>query len=183
MRFRIENLPKHTTEHDMRQLFSGFGKVLSAMLLPGQLRSRHVATGVIEFESIGNPDTGGLPDRFLFRGAVLRITQDPAASENRTPESTAAAEEPDRSEIGRPGNRSKNTLSVTSVEELFDPTTGKPSGWCRYSIQSLAGSVTGLRRGSVAETTLYAEEAAEAFNRRNMLGHQRPTNWSSRSEK
>jgi hypothetical protein len=83
----------------------------------------------------------------------------------------------------RPDNRGKNVLQVTSVEEVVDPATEKPNGWCRYSIQSLSGSVTGLRHGSVADVRLYAEEAAEAFNLRNMLGHRRPPIWTSPHKK
>jgi hypothetical protein len=167
----------------MRQLFSGYGNVLSVTLLQDPPNSKHFATGLIELESIKIPDTGVLPDRCMFRGSVLRITRDLVASENRAPESTAAVGDPNESGIGQPDNRSKNTLCVTSVEEVFDPTTGQPNGWCRYSIKSLAGSVTGLRQGSVAEVTLYAEEAAEAFNLRNMLGQQRPPIWTSRRKK
>jgi hypothetical protein len=80
-------------------------------------------------------------------------------------------------------NRARNTLHVVSVEKAPDPHTGKLNGWCRYTITSLAGSITGLRRGSVAEVTLYAEEAAESFNLRNRLGHGRPPIWSSRQKK
>ena len=71
------------------------------------------------------------------------------------------------------------TQIVTSV----DPATGKPNGWCRYSIESFGGSVTGLRHGSMAEVKLYAEETAEAFNLRNMLGNRRPPIWTSHHKK
>ena len=183
MRFRIDNLPVHTTEHELRRLFSDFGNVSSVTLLPGPLHREKFATGLIEIESIKNPDTGVFPDRCLFRGTVLRITQDRAATENRTPENPAAPSDPNEPDPRRPDNRGKNVLQVTSVEEVFDPATGKPNGWCRYSIQSLSGSVTGLRQGSVAEVTLYAEEAAEAFNLRNLLGQRRPPIWTSRHKK
>jgi RNA recognition motif-containing protein len=183
MRFRIDNLPIHTTEHELRQLFSGYGNVLSVTLLPGPLHSKQLGTGLIEIESIKIPDTGVFPDYCLFRGTVLRITEDRGATENRTPENPAAPSDPNEPDPRRPDNRGKNVLQVTSVEEVFDPATGKPNGWCRYSIQSRSGSVTGLRHGSVAEVTLYAEEAADAFNLRNMLGQRRPPIWTSRHKK
>lgn len=180
MRIRIDNLPIHTTAHDMRQLFSGYGNVVSVAVLPGPLHSKQLATGFVELEDIKIQDVGVFPDRCLFRGIVLRITQDHGATKNRTSENPAAPGGP--SELGacRPDNRGKNVLRVTSVEEVFDPATGKPNGWCRYSIKSRGGSVAGLRHGSVAEVTLYAEEAAEAFNLRNLLGNRRPPIWTSR---
>ena len=183
MRFRIDNLPIHATEHELRQLFSGYGNVLSVTLLPGPLHSKQFGTGLIELERIRIPDNGVFPDRCLFGGKVLRITQDRGSTENRTPENPEAPGDPSEPGPRRPDNRGKNVVRVTSVEEVFDPATGKPNGWCRYSIQSLSGSVTGLRHGSVAEVTLYAEEAAEAFNLRNMLGNRRPPIWTSRHKK
>ncbi len=183
MRFRIDNLPIHTTEHELRQLFSGYGKVVSVKMLLGPVHSKQLVTGFVELADIKIQDSGVFPDRCLFRGIVLRITQYRGATESRTSENPAAPG--DRNEPGprRPDNRGKNVLRVTSVEQVFDPTTGKPNGWCRYSIKSLGGSVAGLRHGSVAEVTLYAEEAAEAFNLRNLLGHRRPPIWTSRHKK
>jgi RNA recognition motif-containing protein len=183
MRFRIDNLPIHTTEHELRQLFSGYGNVLSVKLLPCPLDSKQYGSGLIEIESTKIAGTGVFSDRCLFRGRVLRITQDRGATENRTPENPAAPGDPNKPDMRRPDNRGKNVLQVTSVEEVVDPATEKPNGWCRYSIQSLSGSVTGLRHGSVADVTLYAEEAAEAFNQRNMLGQRRPPIWTSRHKK
>lgn len=177
MRFRIENLPRHTTEHDMRQLFSGYGKILSVTLLPGPLHSKQFDTGLIELESNKMPGTGVFPHRCSFRGTVLRITQDREAKEKRAPQNTVTPGDPDPR---RPGNRTQNVFRVASVEELFDPVNGKPNGWCRYLIKSLAGSVVGQRPGSLAEVTQYAEEAAEAFNQRNMLGKRWPSLWISR---
>ena len=183
MRFRIDNLPIHTTEHDMRQLFSGYGNVMSVTVIPGPVHSKQLVTGFVELEDIKVQDAGVFPDRCLFRGIVLRITQDRGATENRTSENPAAPSDPNGPGPRRPDNRGKNVVRVTSVEEGFDPATGKPNGWCRYSIKSLGGSVTGLRHGSVAEVTLYAEEAAEAFNLRNMLGNRRQPIWTSRHKK
>jgi len=183
MRFRIDDLPAHTTEHDMRQLFSGYGNVASVTVIPGLVYGKQLATGFVELEDIKIQDAGVFPDRCLLRGIVLRITQDRGATENRTSENPAAPSDPNGLGPRRPDNRGKNVVRVTSVEEVFDPATGKHNGWCRYSIKSLGGSVTGLRQGSVAEVTLYAEEAAEAFNLRNMLGNRRPPIWTSRHKK
>lgn len=182
MRFRIDNLPDHTTEHDIRQLFSVYGNVLSVTLLPRPLHNKQLVAGLIELEDMKNQDCG-LPDRCLFRGKVLRITQDRGSTDDQNPESPAAPADANGSGARRTDNRSKNVLHVTSVEEVFDPATGKRNGWCRYSIKSLAGSITGQRHGSVAEVTLYAEQAAEAFNLRNMLGQRRSPIWTSRHKK
>jgi RNA recognition motif-containing protein len=183
MRFRIDNLPNQTTEHDIRQLFSSYGKVLSVRLLAGPLHSKQLGTGLIELENINIQDTGFFPDRCLFKGTVLRITQLRGSTEQIAPERPAAPGDSNESGPRRRDNRSENVLHVTTVEEMFDAPTGKSSGWCRYSIKSLAGSITGLRHGSVADVTLYAEEAAEAFNQRNMLGNRRPPIWTSRHKK
>ena len=182
MKFRIDNLPNHTMEHAIRQLFSGYGNVLSVTLLPGPLHGKQLVTGLIELEDIKIQDVG-LPDLCLFRGKVLRITQDRGSTDNQNAERPAMPANPTESGPCRLDNRSKNVLHVTSVDEVFDTTTGKPNGWCRYSIKSLAGSITGLRHGSVAEVKLYAEETAEAFNLRNMLGQRRSPNWTSRHKK
>ncbi len=183
MRFRIDNVPNHTTEHDIRQLFSSYGRVLSVRLLAGPLHSKQLGTGLIELENIKIQDTDLFPDRCLFRETVLRITQLRDSAEQKTPESPAAVGDPNESDPRQPDNRSKNVLHVTAVEEVLHPTNGKPNGWCRYSIKSAAGSITGLRHGSVAEVTLYAEESAEAFNLRNMLGQRRSPVWTSRNKK
>ena len=170
-------------ETKMSEFIATDGNVVSVTVLPGPLHSKQLATGFVELEDIKIQDAGVFPDRCLFRGIVLRITQDRGATENRTSENPAAPGDPNDLGARRPDNRGKNVLRVTSVEEVFDPATGKPNGWCRYSIKSLSGSVSGLRHGSVAEVTLYAEEAAEAFNLRNMLGHRRPPIWTSRHKK
>lgn len=183
MRFRIDNLPRHTTEHDMRQLFSGYGKVLSVTLLPGPLHSKQFDTGLIELESNKIPDTGAPPNHCSFRGTILRITQDRDAIEKPAPKNTLAPGDPSEPGPRRPDNRSQNVFRVASVEEVFDAANGKPNGWCRYLIKSLGGSVAGQRPGSVAEVTQYAEEAAEAFNQRNMLGNRWPSFWISRQNK
>lgn len=183
MRFRIENLPNDTTEHDMRQMFSSYGAVLSVALLPGPLQSKQFGTGFVELEGVKTQDTRAFPDRCLFKGTVLRITQDCGATEDRTAENPAASGDPSEAAPRRPDHRGKNVLQVTCVEEVLDPATGKPNGWCRYLFNSLGGPVDGLRHGSVAEVTVYAEEAAEAFNLRNMLGHRRPPIWTSRNKK
>jgi hypothetical protein len=167
----------------MRQLFSGYGNVVSVTVIPGPVHSKQLVTGFVELDDIKIQDTGVFPDRCLFRGIVLCITQDRGATENRTSENPAAPSDPNGPGPRRPDNRGKNIVRVTSVEEVFDPATGKPNGWCRYSIKSLSGSVIGLRHGSVAEVTLYAEEAAEAFNLRNMLGNRRSPIWTSRHKK
>lgn len=183
MRLRIDNVPNDATERDIRQLFSDYGRVLSVTLLPNLPDSRQLGSGLIELDRMNVKDAGFFPDRCLFRGAVIRITQDRSATVKGTSENPVGLSDPDASDPSRPDNRSKNTLHVLSIEQVVDPTTGKPDGWCRYSIKSLAGSITGLRRGSVAEVTLHAEEAAEAFNLRNMLGHRRPPIWTSRQKK
>jgi hypothetical protein len=183
MRFRIDNLPNHTTEHDIRQLFSGYGNVLSVTLHPGLFRGNKFGTGLIELEEINIQDIGAFPDRCLFRGTVLHITQLRGSTETKSREDPAALGDPNEPAPRQPDNRSKNMLHVTSVEEVLHPATGKPNGWCRYSINSVAGSITGQRHGSVAEVTLYAEEAAESFNLRNMLGPKGSPVWSSRHKK
>ena len=152
MRFRIDNLPIRTTDYGMRQLLSGYGNVVSVTVVPGQVHGKQLVTGFVELEDIKVQDTGVFPDRCLFRGIVLRITQDHGATENRTSENPAAPSDPNGPSPRRPDNRGKNVVRVTSVEEVFDPATGKPNGWCRYSIKSFGGSVTGLRHGSMAES-------------------------------
>jgi len=183
MRFRIDNLPTHTTEHDMRQLFSGYGKVLSVTLLTGPLHSKQFDTGLIELESITMPGSDAFPHRCSFRGMTLHITQDRDAVEKKAPQNTVAPGDPGEPGPRRPDNRTQNVFRLASVEEVFDPVNGKPNGWCRYLIKSVAGSVAGQRPGSLAEVTQYAEEAAEAFNQRNMLGKRWPSLWISRQNK
>jgi RNA recognition motif-containing protein len=181
MKFRIANVPSEATEVDIRKLFSGFGKVLSVALLPGPLHSKQLGSGLIELDNLKDADQ--FPDRCLFRGTVIRITHAYSAAENGTSGNAAALADPASEAPARPDNRSLNTLHVLSIEEVIDTATGKPNGWCRYSIKSFAGSITGLRRGNVADVTLYAEEAAEAFNMRNRLGYRKPTTWTSRDKK
>lgn len=184
MKFCIENLPNDATEREIQQLFSGYGKVQSVQLMPGPLDGDHPGTGLIELEEIDGKDVGALPDRWLFRETVIRIRQQQCGTDDgQLPGDSVAASDPGAAAFHRPDNRTSNTLRVISVEKVVDPNTGESNGWCRYSITSLAGSITGLRHGSVAEVTLHAEEAAEAFNLRNMLGHRRPPTWSSRHRK
>lgn len=183
MKLRIDNVPSDATERDIRQLFCGYGEVLSVTLLTGPLHNKQLGSGLIELENINIKDIGMLPDRCLFRGTVVRITQDRSATENRASDHRVALSDSDALAPRQPDNRDKNTFRVISIEAVVDPTSGKPNGWCRYSIKSLSGSIAGLRRGSVAEVTLHAEEAAEAFNLRNMPGHRRPPVWSSHRKK
>lgn len=183
MRFRIDNLPNDATENDIRQLFSGYGNVLWVTLLPGPVHSKQLGSGLIELDNVDIRDCGGFPDHCLFKGTVIRVTQDRSTAESRSPDTPSTPGVANEPALQRTDNRSRNVLHVISIEEVLDPATGKADGWCRYSIQSLAGAITGLRHGSVAEVTLYAEEAAEAFNLRNMLGQQRPPIWTSRGKK
>lgn len=183
MRLRIDNLPRHTTEHEMRQLFSGYGEVVSVTLLPGPLHSKQFDTGLIELQSNKTPATDAFPHRCSFRGTILHITQDRDAVEKKAPPQGVTPGDPGEPAPHRPDNRTQNVFHVASVEEVFDPANGKPNGWCRYLIKSLAGSVAGQRAGSVAEVTQYAEDTAEAFNQRNMLGKQWPSTWVSRQSK
>jgi hypothetical protein len=168
-------------EADIRELFSGFGTVLSVALLPGPLHSKQLGSGLIELGDL--KDTDLFPDRCLCRGTVIRITQAYSTTGNGTSDNPAALSEPAAQAPERQDNRSLNTLHVLSIEEVTDTDTGKPNGWCRYSITSFAGSISGMRRGSVADVTLHAEEAAEAFNMRNRLGYRKPTTWTSRNKK
>lgn len=181
MKFRIDNVPTDATEHDLQQLFSSYGKVLSVTLPSGPPHSEPPGSGVIELEDDSVSNIGSVPDRCSFRETVIRITRDRSAADGRAPDKPEA--DTDASPTRQPYNRSGHSLHVISVEEVLDPDTGKPNGWCNYSFRSLVGSVTGQRQGSVAEVTLHAEEAAEAFNMRNMLGQRRQPIWSSRQKK
>lgn len=181
MKLCIDNVPSDATERDIRQLFSSYGTILSVRLLPRPLHSKQPGSGLIELDN--TKDIGIFPDRCLFRGTVIRITQDDSTADEPAAGELMAISDPDASASPHPDNRSRNTLHVLSIEEVADPTTGEPNGWCRYSIKSIAGSIVGLRRGSVAEVTLHAQEAAEAFNLRNMLGQRRPPAWTSRQKK
>lgn len=183
MRLRIDNLPTHTTEHDMRQLFSSYGKVMSVSVLRGSPHSKQFDTGLVELETNTSPLSGVFPSRCILRGTVLQITRFGDGPGKQVSPKTVTPEEPREPDAHRPDNRALNVFHLASVEEVFDPANGKPNGWCRYLIKSLAGSVAGQRPGSVAEVTQYAEETAEAFNQRNMLGNRWPPLWISRQNK
>jgi RNA recognition motif-containing protein len=183
MKFRIDNVPTGATERDLQQLFSRYGKVLSVTLLSGPSNSEPLGSGLIELEDDSARNIGSVPDRCSFRETVIRITQDRSAADGQPPDNPKALSDTDASPTRQAYNRSGHTLHVISVEEVLDPDTGKPNGWCNYSFRSLVGSVTGLRQGTVAEVTLHAEEAAEAFNMRNILGQRRQPIWSSRQKK
>jgi len=184
MKYRIDNVPTDATEHDIRELFSGYGKVLSVTLRPVPLYSKQLRTGLIELENVSITETGIFADRCLFKESTIRITLERSTTDTQAATPPAEIVGPEELVPRRPDNIDRNTLRVISVEEVVDPDTGKPNGWCGYSIRSHTGTITGLRQGSVAEVTLHAEEAAEAYNLRNVLGHcrVRPT-WSSRNKK
>ena len=72
---------------------------------------------------------------------------------------------------------------VLSVCKTSDPAQGKPDYWYCYTIVGGNSRITGLRRGTLAEVTEYAEECAEAFNVRSMATNARALTWSSRNKK
>ena len=90
MRLRIDdNLPTHTTEHDMRQLFSSYGTVLSVSVLRGSPHSKQFDTGLIELETNDMSMSGVFPSRCILRGngsadhTVWRRTGKTGSTQNR----------------------------------------------------------------------------------------------------
>jgi len=183
MKICIENVPNGATEREIRQLFSNYGKVQSVQLIPGLQDNKYLGTGLIELEDIDVKDVGVLPDRCLFKGTVICIRRELSATKSHSTGNPVTLSDPCAPAPRQPDNCTKYMLRIISVENVVDPNTGKSNGWCRYSIESPAGSITGLRRGSLDEVTLYAEGATEAFNLRNTLGQRRSPIWSSRQKK
>ncbi|MCP5304190.1 MAG: RNA-binding protein [Chromatiaceae bacterium] len=178
----IENVPQDATEQEIQQLFSSYGNVRSVRLQPSSSESKQAASGVVEMDGVQAKGVVAALDRRLFKDAILRVqevpVETPAQSTQVKPRQRSTAPNP-----AGPNNRNQNTLHVISVEEIDAAGGGQADNWCRYTITSRAASITGLRQGSVADVTRYAEEAAEAFNQRNMLGAGRPPIWSSRQKK
>lgn len=183
MNIFIENVPNGATEREIRQLLSNYGKVQSVRLTPGSQDSKYLGTGLIELEDIHIKDVGVLPDRCLFKGTVIYIRCEQSATNSHSTDNSVALSNPCAPAPRQPDNCAKYMLRIISVEKVLDPDTGKSNGWCRYSIESPAGSITGLRRGSLTEVKRYAEGATEAFNLRNMLGRRRSPTWLSRQKK
>ena len=86
-----------------------------------------------------------------------------------------------------PANASTDNLQkdyrVVSVKKTSDPALGKPDDWYCYTIVGGKSRITGLRRGTLAEVTEYADECAEAFNIRSMATTARALTWSSRKKR
>lgn len=183
MKICIENIPTDTSDQEIRQLFSGYGKVQSVHLMPGPVHSKHAGTGLIELEGVDFKDIGDLPDRCLFKGTIICIRYVQNATTSHSIQNPLALRDLSISASPQPYSRTEYTLHIVSVEKVVDPSTGKSSGWCRYTMKSRTGSITGLRRGSLAEVTLHAEEVTEAFNIRNMLRHRKPPIWHSHHKK
>jgi hypothetical protein len=72
---------------------------------------------------------------------------------------------------------------VVSVQKTSDRALGKPDDWYCYTIIGGKSRITGLRRGTLAEVTEYADECAEAFSIRSMATTAKALTWSSRSKK
>ena len=72
---------------------------------------------------------------------------------------------------------------VESVKKTIDRALEKPDGWYCYTIVGGKSRIIGMRRGTLAEVTEYAEACAEAFSLRNSVVTGRATTWSSRNKK
>ena len=80
------------------------------------------------------------------------------------------------------GNLNKG-YRVVSVEKTNDGALEQPDGWYCYTIVGGKSRITGLRRGTLAEVTAYAEACAEGFSIRSMAITARALTWSSRNKK
>jgi len=183
MKIHIENVPSDATEQEIRHLFSGYGKVRLVQLMPDPVHPKPSGTALVDLEESHIMDIRALPDRYLFKGTVIRIRFEPYATNNPSADHSSTPLDPSLAASPLPDNRSKYVFRIVSVENVIDPHTGEPNGWCRYSIESLTGSISGLRRGTVREVRLYAEEATEAFNLRNRLGHPVSPAWPNHHKK
>jgi hypothetical protein len=72
---------------------------------------------------------------------------------------------------------------VVSVQKTSDRALGKPDDWYCYTIIGGKSRIKGLRRGTLAEVTEYADECAEAISTRSMAATARALTWSSRNKK
>jgi len=80
-------------------------------------------------------------------------------------------------------NNPRTDYRVVSVQKTSGRALGKPDQWYCYTIIGGNSRITGLRRGTLAEVTEYAEECAEGFNIRSMAPTARALAWSSRNKK
>jgi len=171
MKIHIENVPYDATEQEVRQFFSVYGKVQSVMLTPGTADGKQAGTVQVDPDVSGIEKIRTLPDQRTFKGTVIRIRYEQSETNSQSAAHPLAPSDRDASSPPCADTRTKYMYRIVSVETVADPSTGESNGWCRYSIESQTGSITGLRRGTLPEVRLYAEEATEAFNLRNMLGH------------
>jgi hypothetical protein len=84
---------------------------------------------------------------------------------------------------GAPNDNLSNGYRVVSVQKTSDRTLGVPDDWYCYTIVAGKSRIRGLRRGTLAEVTEYAEECAEAFSKRSMATANRALTWSSRNRR
>ena len=76
------------------------------------------------------------------------------------PSRKAVATVPDAPEAEKAAGGDPN-YEVISVEKVQGPDGGRGDDWYRYVINSPGSPITGLRRGSRKEVTLYVREYAE----------------------
>ena len=72
---------------------------------------------------------------------------------------------------------------VESVKKTIGRVLEKPNSWYCYTIVGGKARIIGMRRGTLAEVTEYADECAEAFSIRSMATTAKALTWSSRSKK
>jgi len=174
----IENLSNETNVQEIERLFSSCGSISSIRLKLGAPHSRYPGSGLIGMQGNDSARVISAFDGRLFRGMVLRVTEQ--ANREGTATSTAAdakaAVEDSEDYLHIP-------FRLISVEKADDPALAPTEDWYRYVIQSGKSNITGLHRGSLVEVTRFAEDCAEAFNQRNSTKGRRSITWSSRNKK
>jgi len=166
----VANLPRATTEDDIRTLFSQYGVVQRVRLFPGE--ANRIADGLayLDLSSEQVPSAVAGLDGQIFEGSTIRVSDVsgsllvPRGSKVRPAAPTLRPDD----EI--PSNLRLHPYEVASVEKAAMPDGGQGSDWYRYVLSSGPHRITGLHRGTLEEVTAYATNCAEDFNLRSATG-------------
>jgi len=166
----VANLPSGTRETDVHALFSQFGAVQRVQLFSGEPDSSSPTFGYLDLSSYDVQSVVAALDGHLFHGTIIRVTRisrKPPAFQVLPNILTGAAVPPGDE---KPSNPLRCPYEVASVEKAAMPDGGQGSNWCRYVLSSGRDRISGFRRGTVEEVTVYATGAVEDINLRSTTG-------------